>query len=78
MASSGVWEIVILGKTPTLDGVCQILFFTILILFHIIMPNVGIFASIANSLMLVVTDVIVTILVVNHLDVIGRCFLSCG
>ena len=34
--------------------------------------------GIANSLMLVVTDVIVTILVVTHLDVIGRCFLSCG
>ena len=45
MASSGVWGIVILDKTPTLDGVCQILFFTILILFDIIMPNVGIFAS---------------------------------
>ena len=30
--------------------------------------------GIATFLMLVVTGVIVTILVVNHLDVIGRCF----
>ena len=30
--------------------------------------------GIANFLMLVVTDDIVTLLVVNHLDVIGRCF----
>ena len=34
--------------------------------------------GIANFLMLVVTDVIVTILVINHLVVIGRCFLPCG
>ena len=45
MASSGVWENVILCKTPTLDAVCGMLFFTILILFDIIMPIVGIFAS---------------------------------
>ena len=36
MASSGVWESVILSKTPTLDGVCGLLFFTILIFVGII------------------------------------------
>ena len=43
MASSGVWENVVLCKTPTLDGVCGMLFFTILILFDIIMPNASMF-----------------------------------
>ena len=31
MDSSGVWENVILSKTPTFDGVCGMLIFTILI-----------------------------------------------
>ena len=35
MASSGVWENVILSKTPTLDGVCGLLFFTILIFWEL-------------------------------------------
>ena len=36
MASSGVWENIILSKTPTFDGVCKMLFFTILIFVGII------------------------------------------
>ena len=68
MASSGVWENVILSKTPTLDGVCGIFFFTILIFVghncakcRYICQYVMLMADgIANFLMLVVTDVIVT------------------
>ena len=41
MASSGVWENVILSKTPTSDGVCGMLFFTILIFVGHNLPNVG-------------------------------------
>ena len=79
MASSGVWENVILCKTPTFDGVCGMLFFTILSfsmtnLFDIIVPNCWhicqyvllVADGIANFLMLVVTDVIVTMLIVNY------------
>ena len=29
MASSGVWENIILTKTPTLEGVCRMLYFII-------------------------------------------------
>ena len=32
MASSGVWENIVLSKTPTFDGVCGMLIFTVLIL----------------------------------------------
>ena len=67
MASSGVWENIILTKTPTFDGVCGMLFFTILILFellpkcwHICQCVMLMPYGIANFLMLVVTDVIVT------------------
>ena len=41
MASSGVWENVILSKTPTFDSVCGMLSFTILI--WIYLPNVNYF-----------------------------------
>ena len=36
MASSGVWENVILSKTPTFNGVCGMLFFTISVFVGII------------------------------------------
>ena len=68
MASSGVLEYVILSRTPTLDGVCGLLFFTILIFVGIVFAKcwhisqyVMLADGIANFfLMLVVTDVIVT------------------
>ena len=37
MASSGVWENIILSKTPTFDVVCGMLIFTILIYVGIIL-----------------------------------------
>ena len=66
MASSGVWENVILAITPTFDGVCGMLFFIILdvilfakcwhvcqfVFFDYVWPT---------FLMLVVTGVIITI-----------------
>ena len=77
MASSGVWENVILCKTPTFDGVCGMLFFTNINFvwhnyancWHICQYVSLMVDGIANFLMLVVTDVIVTLLVVNQLDV---------
>ena len=36
MVSSGVWENIILSKTPTIDGVCGMLIFKILIFVGII------------------------------------------
>ena len=69
-----------LCKTPTFDGVCGIICFIILLthLFAIIVPMfwysyqyVAMSAdAIANFFLLVVTDVIVTVAVKNHEDVI--------
>ena len=92
MASSGVWQNVILCKKPTFDGVCGML-----ILYNITISLVHLFAnivptcwhscqyvslmanSIANFFMLDVTDVIVTVAVANHLDVImADGFCQCG
>ena len=80
MASSGIWENVMLCKTPTFDGVCGIMCFIILFayLFAITVSTflysyqyVSMLAdAIANFFLLVVTDVIVTVVVQNHEDVI--------
>ena len=84
MASSGIWENVMLSKTPTLDGVHGLLFFTILVFVGIVFVKcwhvcqyVMLADGIANFLMLFVTDVIVTNCF-KPLDVIGRCYLPCG
>ena len=45
MASCGVWENVILCKTPTFDGVCGILFFIMMLL----LSKVGVLQSITFS-----------------------------
>ena len=39
LASSGVWENVLLSKTPTFDGVCRIIFFVILLLLTHVFHN---------------------------------------
>ena len=39
MASSGVWENVILPKTPTFAGVCGILYFIIFLNLANVLPN---------------------------------------
>ena len=69
-----------LCKMPTFDGVCGIICFKILLahLFAIIVPSfwhsyqyVSMLAdAISNFFLLVVTDVIVTVAVKNHEDVI--------
>ena len=87
LASSGVWEIVLLCKTPTFDSVCGIIFFITLLahLFAIIVPTcwnncqcvTKMADGIANFFLLVVTDVIAT-----ELEPLrcfnGRCFSQCG
>ena len=71
MASSGVWENVILSKTPTFDGVCGMLSYNIL----------DIFAKVFFDLLLTdgksmyvffMTDVIVILFVTT--DIFGRCY----
>ena len=47
MASSGVWENIILTKTPTFDGVCGMLF-SIIIFVETILPDVVMFANVLN------------------------------
>ena len=87
LASSCILENVMLCKTPTCDGVCGIICFIILLahLCTIIVPTfwysyqyVTMLAdAIANLLLLVVTDVIVTVAVKNHKDfIIADLFLS--
>ena len=52
MASSGVWENVILPKTPTFEGVCGILYFIIFLNLAKVSQtpsNVGVFGSITFS-----------------------------
>ena len=68
MASSGVWENVILTITPTFDGVCGMLFFIIILVgivfakcWHVCQYVVFFDYVRPTFLMLVVTDVIVTI-----------------
>ena len=69
-----------LCKTPTFDSVCGIICFIILLahLFAIIVPTlwysyqyVSMLAdAIANFFLFVVTDVILTVAVINHADVV--------
>ena len=69
MASSGVWENIMLSKTPTFDGVCGMLMFAILIfcwnyfcqmLAYLPICYVVDICFSQLFMMLVVTDVIVT------------------
>ena len=63
MASSGVWEIIILTKTPTSEGVCRMLYFIIFLNF---LPNVCyLLTDVMSSFLIFMTDVIV-ILLLNH------------
>ena len=60
MASSGVWENIILSKTPTFDGVCGMLSF---IKMSDYLPNIFVLLTNGKSTlcMLFMTDVIVII-----------------
>ena len=70
MDSSGVWENIILSKTPTFDGVCGILSFIIILnisqIFFVLLTGGK------STLYLFMTDVIVILLFTT--DVIGRCY----
>ena len=82
MASSGVWENVILPRTPTFEGVSGILYFIIFLNF---LPNFLVlltdgkstvfyfmFTDVKPILIKVMTDVIVMLLFTT--DVFGRCY----
>ena len=57
MASSGVWKIIILTKTPTCEGVCRMLYFIIFLNF---LPNVCYLLTDGKSTFLLLTDVMST------------------
>ena len=53
MASSGVWENVILPKTPTFEGVSGILYYTI---FLNLLPNFLVLLTDGKSTVVMLTD----------------------
>ena len=53
MASSGVWENVILPKTPTFEGVSGILYYTI---FLNLLPNILVLLTDGKSTVVMLTD----------------------
>ena len=77
MASSGVWENIILYKTPTFDGVCGMIYY--IIQFWIIAKHWFLFFAklcwqlVSQHLMLCMTDI--NVIFYTSLDVNGRCYL---
>ena len=83
MASSGVWENVILPKTPTFEGVSGILYFIILLnfcqIFLVLLTDgkstVIMLTDVKSTLIKVMTDVIVILLFTTD---VWQMLFPCG